>query len=88
MWEHTNTKYRADEQDTAQHELPVNWISVGISGELKEERSDHSGSWRIAAVHTAMSLVEQGVVVWQQRVADGKDFLADGSDWWPAIGFL
>ena len=61
---------------------------MGISGELKEERPDHSGSWRIVTVHTAMSLVEQGVVVWQERVTDGKDLLADGSNRWPAVGFL
>ena len=71
MWEHTNTKHRADEQDTAQHKLPVNRVSVGIGGELKEERSDNSGSWGIVVVHTTMSLVEQGVVVWEERVANG-----------------
>ena len=57
-------------------------------GELKEERSDHSGSWRIEAVHIAMSLVEQGVVVWQQRVADTKDSPADVSYRCPAIRLL
>ena len=41
----TNTKHWADEEAAAQHELPINWVCVGVGGELKEERSDHSGSW-------------------------------------------
>ena len=59
-----------------------------VLGELKEEGSNHRGSWSIEAVHTAMSLVEQGVVVWQQRVADTKDSSADISHRCPAIRLL
>ena len=76
----TQIQLRADEDTTSNQELGVNGVCLGIGGELKEERSDNSGSWRIGAVHTTMSLVEQGVVVWQQRIADTKDLFADGSD--------
>ena len=81
---YTNTKHRTDEQCTAQHKLPVNRVGTCVCGELKEERPDRSA----AVVHTAMGLIEEGVVVWQERVADAKDFTTYSSHWLPAIRFL
>ena len=80
MWQLTDAEHRTDEQSTAQHELPVNWIRVCVFRELKEEWSDDSGGWRIAAVHTAMSLVEESVVVGKERVADTKNLSTDSSN--------
>ena len=74
---HTQSELRTDENTTPNKKLFVNGVSVGVLGELKEEWSDHSGSWRVGAVHTAMSLVEQGVVVWKERVADTKNCPTD-----------
>ena len=68
---------RANKDAISNQKLLVDGVCLWVFGELKEERSDHSGSWWIAAVHTAMSLVEEGVVVREERVADAKHLLTD-----------
>ena len=68
-----------NQKPTSHHELPINAIGVWIRWELKEQRSGHSCGWSVLRIHLPVSLVEQGVVVGQKRVANAKHFAADGS---------
>jgi hypothetical protein len=79
MLQPTQFQLWCDEQGTPHKELPVRAQRDGISGEVKEQWLHHHSSTRVEQVIIGVVVghEEEGVVIWEEGVADGEDFTTD-----------
>ena len=79
---------RTDHDSWTNQKLGVNTKRIHVAGELEEQWSSDSCSWRGRHGDGGVGLVEQGVVEREDAVANGEDFSCHCGDLWPAIQLL
>lgn len=71
----------ADHDSSSDHELAINVKDGGVTGELKEEGSNHG-------VTKSGGLVGEGVIVGKEGIADSKNIAGDFGDRVPEVELL
>lgn len=78
----------ADHDGWTDEKLGVDTIGIHVARELEEERSGDSRRWRGCHGDGGVGLEEEGIVEWQDAVANGENLSGNCSHLWPAVEFL